>query len=477
MGFHCDIRKHQIGPRVIQHRLVGTMLVSILLIIVAPHAFAQNSVPDWTDIHVSPFDLVTPIGVTNPVLTGDDVTDVPARFVADPFLFHEQGQWFMFFELLNEVSGHGEIGLATSQDGLQWQYDRVVLAENWHLSYPYMFKHDGEYYLIPESNDIREIRLYRATDFPYGWTYYATIASGRDFIDSSVFYYNNRWWMFSGDAAPGVKWSMCYLFFSDDLASGWTEHPLSPVVADDKSKARGAGRSFVFDHDRIIRLAQKCDVTYGEQVRAFQVDLLSTTEYQEHELLESPILSKSGSGWNASGMHHFDPWWNDDQWICAVDGVLRNGSDEIWSIGIYVTPRPGQCELNATFQKTVVSDDMRYYTDRIYQVTGVPSQYIGMDAIITPNEERLRSDAQGYLTFEMPIDGKVYVAYDRRATVLPNWMIDFSYTGNIVSTSLSSQGYLRVYEKAYTAGQCINFGANYAPGSSSENRSNYIVFY
>jgi hypothetical protein len=98
------------------------------------------------------------------------------------------------------------------------------------------------------------------------------------------------------------------------------------------SKARPGGRSFVFDNGRVIRLAQKNDVRYGEAVRAFEVDVLTKTDYAEHEIPESPILIASGSGWNSGGMHQFDPWWTESQWICSADGWNTGGD---WAIAIY----------------------------------------------------------------------------------------------------------------------------------------------
>ena len=55
-------------------------------------------VPDWSSVEHGPFHLVTPTDITNPVLTADDVTDVEAEFVADPFMFHENGTWYIFFD-------------------------------------------------------------------------------------------------------------------------------------------------------------------------------------------------------------------------------------------------------------------------------------------------------------------------------------------------------------------------------------------
>ena len=70
----------------------------------------------------SPFALRLRNSIRNPVLTRHDVTDVPAVMVADPFMCRdeEQGCWYLFFEVVNHLTGKGEIGLAVSQrcDGL-----------------------------------------------------------------------------------------------------------------------------------------------------------------------------------------------------------------------------------------------------------------------------------------------------------------------------------------------------------------------
>jgi hypothetical protein len=56
------------------------------------------------------------------------------------------------------------------------------------------------------------------------------------------------------------------------------------------------------------------------------------TQYAEHEVPESPVLEQGGASWNGAGVHHIDPWWIENRWLCAVDG--RNANDT-WSIGLY----------------------------------------------------------------------------------------------------------------------------------------------
>jgi hypothetical protein len=286
------------------------------------------NLPNFAKVSIAPFPVSVPPGITNPVLTAAQVTDVTAQFVADPFLFHDDnGAWWLFFEVALSTDTPGYIGVASSTDGLHWTYQKTVLKESFHLSYPFVFKSDGKYYLMPETNEINEIRLYETSNFPYDWKYSKTLVSGQRFVDSQILWFNGTWWLFSSD----VNDANLYLYYADTLAGPWTQHPMSPVVVD-AGKARGAGRIFVFDQDRIIRPGQKNDVSYGQSVRIFEIDVLSKTSYLEHELTTSPLLTASGAGWNAKGMHQFDPWWVGNQWLCSADGVDSSGN---WSIGLY----------------------------------------------------------------------------------------------------------------------------------------------
>jgi hypothetical protein len=134
------------------------------------------------------------------------------------------------------------------------------------------------------------------------------------------------------------------------------------------------------------------------------------------------------------------------------------------------------CSLASKFDQAVLAEGMQYYTDRDYTLTRIPSQYIGLSAILTPNDERNLTLDSGYLTFQMPYDGVVYVGYDSRAIELPGWMEEFLDTGHIFETSLSTQPSLKIYSKMVNAGVCINLGANKATGFSGNTVSNYIVF-
>jgi hypothetical protein len=68
-------------------------------------------VPDVWSVAIyrgsSPLTL-SPTGV---VITGSDVTDIDAASVADPFLVHRDGRWFLFFEVIPSANHRGGVDL------------------------------------------------------------------------------------------------------------------------------------------------------------------------------------------------------------------------------------------------------------------------------------------------------------------------------------------------------------------------------
>jgi hypothetical protein len=249
----------------------------------------------------------------NPVLTAADIKDVLAVFVADPFMIQRGYTWYMFFEILNVKSKKGEIGLAISNDAFDWKYDQIVLSERYHLSYPYVFVWENEYYMIPESGDAESVRLYKAEDFPKKWAYIKTIISGK-YLDSSIFYYHEKWWLFTAQGDENL-----FLFYSDNLMGLWKEHPQSPLISGNPHISRPGGRVLQVD-GKIIRFAQDDRPKYGLKVHAFEITELSPEAYKEKMVVDT-LLGPSGNGWNARGMHHIDAHqFTDNQWIACVDG-------------------------------------------------------------------------------------------------------------------------------------------------------------
>ena len=267
----------------------------------------------------SPLELGPPPGTPNPVLGKAQITDVTAEGVADPFLVRSANGWSMFVEVMDLTAGRGKIGLATSADAIHWHYQRIVLEEPFHLSYPYVFEWEGAHYLVPESTRAKSVRLYVARRFPLQWEFVATLLEGPRFADASLLRWQERWWLFAETNAAALHTTL-RLFHAQRLTGPWIEHCKSPIVPADGHIARPAGRVIVWQ-DHPIRFTQDCDPIYGTAVRAFAITTLTPDHYTERALAPDPVLRGSGCGWNSGGMHHVDAHrLPGGDWLAAVDG-------------------------------------------------------------------------------------------------------------------------------------------------------------
>src|SRR3989337_2786454 len=119
--------------------------------------------------------------------------------------------------------GSGQIGLAVSDDGVGWRYQQIVLAEPFHLSYPHVFEWGGDVYMIPESHQVRSVRLYRASPFPIRWSLVSSLLDGAVFSDSSIVRFGDKWWLFT-ETSPD-KFDTLQLYYANDLLGPWYENP------------------------------------------------------------------------------------------------------------------------------------------------------------------------------------------------------------------------------------------------------------
>ena len=295
------------------------------------------------------FSLASRGGGTNPVLTGEDVTDYGrADFVADPFLFVEDGEYHLFFEIFTDSKDpDAVIGHATSPDsGRSWEYDQVVLKTENHLSFPYVFEWQGERYMIPEMEcdvDDQRVTLFKADPFPTDWTPVTDLLRPSHATDDTVaFRWEDRWWLLVGDAHDGDDLYAYYAESDDIETTDWVSHPQNPVVEGRPSAFRPGGRPLVGD-DEILLFLQDCAEWYGKRLRAYRITTLTTDEYADREHPSSPILGPSDDalGWNSGCMHHIDPWFVDGEWRCAVDGNVGFGRSFLtarhWTIGMYMS--------------------------------------------------------------------------------------------------------------------------------------------
>lgn len=274
----------------------------------------------------SSIDLLSNTCPVTPVLTSADIKDLPASFVADPFMICVDKCWYMFFEILNSITRKGEIGYATSSNGKEWAYQSSVLSESFHLAYPFVFKWRDEIYMVPDSPG-HGIRMYRADRFPHKWVLVNELRTDGHFSDTSLLHHEDKWWMFTTWTSPDGEQEHLRLYSAFAPCGPWQEHPESPIISQDPSSSRAAGRPLTIGN-RIYRFAQDCSRVYGESVNAFEITVLTEDNYVESKV-DQPVLMAGKSEWNQHGMHHIDAHLiNGEQWFACVDGWFMATGNE-----------------------------------------------------------------------------------------------------------------------------------------------------
>ena len=233
---------------------------------------------------------------------------------ADPFLFAKDGWLYLFYEE-ERLEAPAPICARRTRDLKHWENLGVVLKESHHLSYPNVFEHDGEIYMLPETRECDAVILYRATDFPHRWEKYKVLLEGDKFVDSCILPHDGKWYLFT------TSWlddnGSLRLFVSDNMAGEYTEHPMSPVV-EEYASSRCGGALFKSE-GKLYRPAQYCTNYYGEDLHFYEITKLTPTDYKE-SFFKSMIDKKQE--WNPMGGHHFNTTLFQGKRIVVMDGIV-----------------------------------------------------------------------------------------------------------------------------------------------------------
>jgi hypothetical protein len=202
---------------------------------------------------------------------------------ADPFVLSRNGRYYVFFEEKRRISENGHIScLELGNDGVLINGPVPVLIEKHHLSYPFMLKHEGDVFMVPEAANSNELWMYKSVQFPNVWEKYVRLLNGISFFDPTLFFHEGIWYLF-GTQRPYDGCSphqYLHIYFSDSLLDGtWRPHPCNPVSRDVRH-ARPAGTIFKYD-GMIIRPSQIGAPIYGYGICFREITKLTPTEYEE----------------------------------------------------------------------------------------------------------------------------------------------------------------------------------------------------
>ena len=224
------------------------------------------------------------------------------QFWADPFVIFFENKNYVFFENYSYKLKKGKISCGIlSEEGIE--NIRDVLELDYHISYPFVFKMNDEFFMMPETREAKRLEIYKALNFPNKWQLHSKGFEGEGVVDPTLFLDQQKnIWLFinkSKELYDDYN-SELYIYKIDDLnLQTITPHKLNPVIIDSR-RARSAGNIFVED-GKIIRPSQNnIHSIYGYGLNLSEIKELSLENYKE-ELIK---IFEPNFKDNLVGVHH-----------------------------------------------------------------------------------------------------------------------------------------------------------------------------
>lgn len=228
------------------------------------------------------------------------IRNPPDHFLADPFAVSmPDGRRFIFVEDYVYTKGKAVISAYEVDESQAARLVGTALEEDFHLSFPFVFRHEGEIYMCPETGARGQIRLYRCVSFPLQWELRKVLVDGVRAVDTMIFPHGGKWWMLTCINQSGLgSASDLYVYHSASPLGEWEPVASNPVIAD---ASRGRNGGLLWSGSRIFRVAQRPGFAlYGRACSIYRIDRLDEDGYEETLVQDVEPCFDPG----IAGIHH-----------------------------------------------------------------------------------------------------------------------------------------------------------------------------
>ena len=261
----------------------------------------QHQIDDHWKIGIRPRRNTLPIDGDNLIEEFRWIPDDGQRYYADPILFTHETTDFLFMEEFPLATRRGIIAVAElGPDGMPRATPRPVLESAGHLSYPFLFRHDGEIWMMPENAAENRLPLFRARRFPDDWVHERDLLTGVGVHDATLVNHGGAFWLLANtEEDGGSSWDCLSVFRSTGPLGPFERVGAGPVVVDARY-ARSAGPVISVD-GRLLRPVQSCLGHYGRFIRFLEIDSMTDGVFSQRECgrLLAPLSVR------AAGVHTY----------------------------------------------------------------------------------------------------------------------------------------------------------------------------
>lgn len=178
---------------------------------------------------------------------------------ADPFVFEHNSKLFVFYEAYDLIEKKGKIAYSLLV-GNKFSDPKIIIEGKCHLSFPYIFKFNGDIYIMPESSGDYDLKLYRASCFPHKWDLFKKALPDVFACDSIFMEMNSQKFLLTNEMfhnTPNGKspscWVKNYLYKVDGL--DFCDDGIK--IAEGEFGTRNAGAMLTIG-EKIYRIGQDC---------------------------------------------------------------------------------------------------------------------------------------------------------------------------------------------------------------------------
>ena len=208
---------------------------------------------------------------------------------ADPFPVLFENKLWLFAEEIKRNQNGKIICFEYDYSKKKFLNPTSVVEKPYHLSYPFVFLHQNEWFMIPETGDSSKVILFKSSHFPYQWEEHSVLVENVKLYDVTPFEFKGIWYCFASEriANSTSPNDLLNLYILKDGPLGkWEKHPKSPVKVDARG-GRSAGRIFARDN-KIYRPAQLGAPKYGYGIQLYEI--ITLDEYNYEEVVVDTIL-------------------------------------------------------------------------------------------------------------------------------------------------------------------------------------------
>lgn len=225
-------------------------------------------------------------------------------WAADPLAVTHDGKDYLFYEYYDAKKEKGLLACSVMEDG-QLSKPKIILEEPFHLSFPFVFRVDNEYYMIPETGAVKQIILYKCMQFPYQWKKERVLLEGVTSSDTIVFSKEGKLFLLASILKEGKATTAQNQLYTYDLSSHCLEYCCTAKETGEKGVRNGGG--LFTDGEIWIRPGQNCTGGYGKSLLFFEVEQVDKEGYLEKVLAElsADEITIEGAAETFDGIHTY----------------------------------------------------------------------------------------------------------------------------------------------------------------------------